>query len=218
MTIPHLLVPAALTLSLVAGCSSAKAVEQVKPSQAKPTQPTPPPPSQAKPAADAPPNQVAKEMVDFVARVEAYNTMREKLTGDVPKLSEKATPEEIDKHQRALAALIVVVRKEAKPGDVFVPDMQTVVRALMARVFKSSEQRAELKASIAEENPSGLKVVINTRYPEGIPLATMPPEVLKNLPKLPKEFEYRFVGESLILLDTRSYLVVDVMSFALPKL
>lgn len=156
-------------------------------------------------------------MVDFVARVEGYNALREKLTADIPRLSEKATPEELDKHQRALAVLISAARKGAKPGDVFVPDMQTVVRTLMARVFKRPEQRAELKASIAEENPTGVKVVVNTRYPEGVPLSSMPPEVLKNLPKLPKDFEYRFVGESLILLDTRAYLVVDVMSFALPR-
>lgn len=156
-------------------------------------------------------------MVAFVARVEEYNKLRESLTTKVPKLSDKATPEELDKHQRALAALVAAARAGAKPGDVFVPEMQIVVRNLMARVFKNPAQRAELKASIAEENPEGIKVVVNTRYPDSVPLATMPPEVLKNLPKLPKEFEYRFVGESLILLDTRAYLVVDVMSFALPR-
>lgn len=193
----------------MAGCSTAKAkaVEPAKPAS----------PPQATSAQAPPSNQVAKEMVDFVARVEGYNALREKLTAEIPRLSEKATPEELDKHQRALAALIVAARKGAKAGDVFVPEMQKVVRDLMGRVFKSPGQRAELKASIAEENPTGVKVVVNTRYPEGVPLSSMPPEVLKNLPKLPKEFEYRFVGESLILLDTRAYLVVDVMSFALPR-
>lgn len=156
-------------------------------------------------------------MVEFVARVEAYHTLREQLTAGAPKLSVKATPEELDAYQRALAALIVAARTGAQPGDMFVPDMQVVVRTLMAGVFSNPTRRAELATAIAEDYPEGVIVVVNTRYPEGVPLSTMPPEVLKNLPKLPKDCEYRFVGESLILLDTRAHLVVDVMSFALPK-
>lgn len=163
-----------------------------------------------------PSNQVAKEMVEFVARVEAYNQLREKLMADLPRLPDKATAEEVEKRQVALQGRIAAARKGAKPGDIFVPDMQAVVRALMARVFANPTQRAELRATIADENPAGLKLVVNTRYPDA-PVVTMPPEVLKNLPTLPKDLEYRFVGESLILLDTRSQLIVDVMSYALPK-
>jgi len=155
-------------------------------------------------------------MAEFVARVEAYHQLREKLGAGLPSLPAKATADELEKRQRALEVLIVAARKGAKAGDIFVPDMQTVVRALMARVFANPTQRAELRATIAEENPTGVKLVVNTRYPD-VPVVSMPPEVLKNLPTLPKDLEYRFVGESLILLDTRAHLIVDVMSFALPK-
>ncbi len=214
MHIKHLVTPAVLTLSVITGCSS-KAIDP-----ANPTTATTPPPTQVGPLPSTtqgpPTTQVAKEMAEFVARVEAYNQLREKATGQLPRLSEKATAEELDKRQLALEALMVAARKGAKAGDIFVPDMQTVVRALMARVFANPAQRAELRATIAEENPTGLKLVVNTRYPDA-PVVTMPPEVLKNLPTLPKDLEYRFVGESLILLDTRAHLIVDVMSFALPK-
>lgn len=225
VNIKHLVTPAVLTLSFITACSSTKAIEP-----AKPTQTTTPPPATPPPAAQSPKQvgplpsttqgpptyQVAKEMAEFVARVEAYNQLREKLIGQLPKLPEKATAEEIEKRQQALQVLIVAARKGTKAGDIFVPDMQTVVRALMARVFANPTQRAELRATIAEENPTGIKLVVNTRYPDA-PVVTMPPEVLKNLPTLPKDLEYRFVGESLILLDTRAHLIVDVMSFALPK-
>ena len=163
-----------------------------------------------------PSNQVAPEMVEFVARVEAYNQLRAKLMGDLPRLPDKATAEEVEKRQVALQGLIAAARKGAKPGDVFAPDMQGAVRTLMARVFAEPKQRAELRATIKDENPTGVKLVVNARYPDA-PVVTMPPEVLKNLPTLPKDLEYRFVGESLILLDTLSHLIVDVMSYALPK-
>ncbi len=207
MTITHFLPPAALTLSLLTACASTTpAVEQT----------TPPPAPQAQ-TQGPPANAVAKEMAEFVARVERYHALRQTLNAKMPQLSAKPAPEELDTHQRTLAALVMAARTGAKPGDIFVPEMQTVVRSLMAQVFKNAVQRAELKATIAEENPTGVKVVVNTQYPEGLALTTMPPDVLKNLPLLPKDCEYRFVGESLILLDTRTNLVLDVMSFALPR-
>lgn len=160
---------------------------------------------------------MAKEMADFVARVEAYDRLRQKLTDQIPSLSDSATPQELDTYQRKLAALVVAARPNAKQGELFAPEMQTIVRTLMARVFKDPADRAELRNAIAEDNPQGVKVNVNGRYPDAVPLATMPPEVLKNLPPLPKDFEYRFVGESLILLDTRAHLVVDFMALGLPR-
>jgi hypothetical protein len=226
VNIKHLVTPAALTLSLLTACSSTRAIDPANSTAGT----TPPPPAQAavpKPetpqvgplpsTTQGPPTtQVAKEMAEFVIRVEAYNQLREKLSGGLPRLADKATAEEVEKRQVALQGLIVAARKGAKPGDIFEPSMQTVVRALMAKVFSQPGQRAELRATIAEENPTGVKLAVNTRYPDA-PVVTMPPEVLKNLPTLPKDLEYRFVGESLILLDTRAHLIVDVMSYALPK-
>ena len=37
----------------------------------------------------------------------------------------------------------------------------------------------------------------------------MPPSILLNLPKLPEELEYRFVGPHLILHDVNANLIVD---------
>lgn len=206
---------AAVILSLSAGCLSSTTT-------ANQTRPTPaPPPAQAAPAQAAPAqtqsSPVATELLEFVARVEQYHTLRERLTAAGPKLSDKATPEEMDAYKRALAALIIAARTGAKAGDIFVPDMQVVVRKLMASVFSTAAKRANLQATNADENPTGITVAVNTRYPDDVALATMPPEVLKNLPRLPAECEYRFVGQSLILLDTRAHLVVDVMSLAVQK-
>ena len=37
---------------------------------------------------------------------------------------------------------------------------------------------------------------VNGRYPDAVPLSTVPPQVLKGLPNLPEELQYRFVGRS----------------------
>jgi hypothetical protein len=62
-----------------------------------------------------------------------------------------------------------------------------------------------------DENPMAARVAINERYPDTVPMSTMPPDVLSALPSLPDDLEYRFVGNRLILLDIRSHFVIDVV-------
>lgn len=165
----------------------------------------------------APVNAGAKVMADFKTRVDTYAALEKKLEATLPKLPTEATPHQIDQHQRALSVVITMARKSAKQGDLFTPDMQNVVRGLMQQVFKRSDMKAVLRESIEDENPRGsVKVNVNGRYPDNVPLASMPPEVLRNLPPLPEGLEYRFVGSSLILLDVRAHLIVDYVTRALP--
>jgi hypothetical protein len=70
---------------------------------------------------------------------------------------------------------------------------------------------AVIKASLMDENPMAARVAINERYPDTVPMSTMPPDVLAALPSLPSDLEYRFVGNRLILLDIRSHFVIDVV-------
>ena len=44
----------------------------------------------------------------------------------------------------------------------------------------------------------------------------MPPDVLKALPPLPEELQYRIVGKHLILLCVHGNLIVDYMLNAMP--
>ena len=59
-------------------------------------------------------------------------------------------------------------------------------------------------------------LTVNGRYPDTVPLSTVPPQVLQNLPTLPEDLEYRFVGRRLILLDTHAHTIADYMDRALP--
>ena len=74
--------------------------------------------------------------------------------------------------------------------------------------------------SIMDENPvepATIKLTVNARYPDVVPLTSVPPQVLQTLPKLTEDLEYRFVGDWLILLDTHAHVVADYIDDALPK-
>jgi hypothetical protein len=68
-----------------------------------------------------------------------------------------------------------------------------------------------------DENPGRIQLQVGGRYPDEVPLSTMPPQVLAALPKVPEELEYRFIGRRLILLDVHAHLVVDYIDDALPR-
>jgi len=134
--------------------------------------------------------------------------LQKQLAGTLTKLPKRASPKEIDANQRALGALIAKGRADAKQGDVFVPKMQAFIRGLVRSVIAGPDG-ARIKSSLMDENPMGVKIAVNLRYPDTIPLSTMPPDILAALPKLPDDLEYRFVGSRLIILDNKSHLIID---------
>jgi hypothetical protein len=70
-------------------------------------------------------------------------------------------------------------------------------------------------AAIMDENPGDLSRRINRAYPTGQPLASMPARILAALPRLPDDLQYRFLGRALILIDTRTNLILDRMPCAI---
>ena len=158
------------------------------------------------------PNAVAYEA--FSKRVGNYIALRKKLVGSLPNVPSKPTPKQLDDHQRALGKLIMAARPGAKKGDIFGVDATGVIRKNLAPIFKGPEG-ARIRAVIIEE-PHPVAPAVNVRYPDEVPLSTMPSDVLKVLPKLPEGLEFRFVDRHLILLDAESHLIVDVVDNAMP--
>jgi hypothetical protein len=152
-------------------------------------------------------------------RLKEYVDLHLKLERSLPTLPEKATPEQIDKNQRALAKMVQAARATAKPADLFTPEARPVIKRLLATVFGGPDGK-QLKASIMDENPvdpATLKLTVNARYPDVVPLTSVPPQVLQTLPKLSEDLEYRFIGDWLILLDTHAHTIADFIDNALPK-
>lgn len=153
---------------------------------------------------------------EFKTRIDDYMALHKKLEATLPKLPKEATPVQIDSDQRTLAKLLASARATAKPGDIFTPAMQSFVRDLLQRLFVVAD-RKKLRDSIMDENPGPIALKVNGRYPDTVPLTTMPPEVLASLPRLPDELEYRFVGDAMILLDAHAHIVADFFPRVLPK-
>jgi hypothetical protein len=184
--------------------------QAAQPPAAQPALPQAPPPKGGEPV-----NADARALATFEARLKDYVQLHKKLEDNLPKLKKDSTPLQIDKHQRTLEQLLHDARKGAKPGDIFTPDAQVVIKALMAKVFGGPDGKA-LRDSIMDENPGPMKLSANSRYPDTVPLSTVPPQVLQGLPKLDEEMEYRFIGYDLILMDVHAHLIADLVPNALP--
>ena len=151
----------------------------------------------------------------FEARLKDYIAVHRKIEAALPHLSKNSTPQEIDKNQRAFLTQLAAERSEAKRGDFFTPPMEGLVLRTLEAVLAGPDGKT-IKASIMDENPGVPNLKINDRYPDAVPLSTMPPQVLEPLPKLDEEMEYRFLGKRLVLLDTHSHMVVDFTGDVLP--
>jgi hypothetical protein len=161
----------------------------------------------------------AQALATMNERVKEYAKLHIKIERSLPKLPKEATPEQIDKNQRALEKLVQETRATAKPGDIFTPEARPVIKRLLANVFGGPDGK-QLKASIMDENPvtpAAMKLAVNGRYPDSVPLTSVPPQVLQTLPKLTEDLEYRFIGDWLILLDVHAHVIADFIDDALPK-
>jgi hypothetical protein len=159
-------------------------------------------------------NPAAATQAAFTRRIDDYMQLHRKLEAMLPPLPKEATPQQIDQNQRALAELIVKARANARRGDFFTPDMEDLIHRLFTDVFSGRAGR-DAKNYIHDE-PHPVTPEINKRYPDTIPLATMPLRVLAELPKLPDELEYRFVDRHLILMDVHAHIILDYVLNAIP--
>jgi hypothetical protein len=161
-------------------------------------------------------NPDAKALAAFMENVKKYVALHQKLEATLPHLPKEAKPEQIDESQRSLGRLIQQARAGAREGDIFTKESRAVFRRLLYGIFSGPDGKA-LKASIMDENVGPIKLQINGRYPDKVPVSTVPPQVLEALPKLPEELQYRFIGNRLILFDEHAHIVPDFMDNALPR-
>jgi len=189
--------------------------------------PPAPPATSASPASAPPTERVvgpltpadAQALATMIDRLKEYVDLSTKIERSLPKLPKEATPEQIDQNQRGLEKLVREARATAKPGDIFTPEARPVIKRLLASVFGGPDGK-QLKASIMDESqaaPSAAKLTVNGRYPDTVPLTTVPPQVLQTLPKLTEDLEYRFIGDSLSLLDVDAHVIADFIEDVLPK-
>jgi hypothetical protein len=152
----------------------------------------------------------------FEKRVKQYVRLRERVKGRVPRLSKNSTPEQIAAFEKASVEAVKAARADAKPGDVFTPDVAKVIRATLKSEFKPTEKREIRKVVLDKETSIPVPLKVNYPYPDPKEFVEMPTILLLKLPQLPKQVKYRYVGRTLMLLDTDNNLIIDYMLDALP--
>jgi hypothetical protein len=165
---------------------------------------------------------VSPEFQPFEKAVRDYMKLRQDLEKKLPKLPERAQPEQIVAHKTKLREAIQAARSNARQGDVFVPSTRSQFVRTVASEMKGSAGRSA-RNTVTADNPKApgvpgdVKVAVNATYPDTAPVSTLPPTLLLRLPTLPEGLEYRFVGRSLILRDVEAALIVDYLANVLPQ-
>ena len=165
------------------------------------------PAQKATAAADNPDSVI---LADFNARLDSYVKKQRALMKQAP-IAEEATPAEIKARQDTLAAQLQMIRRNARQGDIFTPQVAALFKRLMAPELKGSDRR-ETKQALAEEDGEVAQVhlKVNARWPASEPLTTVPANILANLPQLPKDVEYRISNtRHLVLRDVDANIIVD---------
>jgi hypothetical protein len=154
-------------------------------------------------------------LAEFEGRVREYTSQREDIEAAMQALPKKATAEQIAAHKNALLKKVLAARKGAVRGSIFSPDAERMIRSIIIGHYPGRD-RMELKKELAEAENKTVPVKVNGVYPEAAELLEMPATLLQALPPLPKQVRYRFVGNSLLIVDRENHLIVDYMTNALP--
>jgi hypothetical protein len=155
----------------------------------------------------------------FDDSINTYMKLRKQVSQGVPALKAKATPEEIEASKTSLAHAIRTARQDAKPGDIFTPEIRaSILKSVRPEVrADASVKEATKQGNPTEETPAvAVPVKVNAPYPEKASASTVPPAVLQQLPRLPKQLDFRFVGRHLILRDAEAGIILDYIANALP--
>ncbi len=118
--------------------------------------------------------------------------------------------------EETAAAAIQTLRAQARIGEVFAPEYQPYFIKIVQDDFAG--RSAVDRRAIIGELPKNMTVDVNTVYPTTLALATFPAGLLRKLPDLPPELEYRLVGRSLILRDVKANLIVDILRDIVPTI
>jgi hypothetical protein len=163
-----------------------------------------------------PVNAQGAAVLEFQKRIQAYMKIHNEAEGKVPNLKRTDDPVEISAREKALADTIMTLRAGAQPGEIFAPEYQPYFIQIVQDDFK--KRSAADRKALVHELPRGAKVSINTVYPTTLPLITFPAGLLRALPDLPPELEYRIVGRHLLLRDVKANLIVDALYDVVPTI
>lgn len=157
-------------------------------------------------ACSKPPQEDTPTVPEFQQRVDAYMAMQRKVIADLPALKNTDDPNEITAREVAMGEAVRRARAGARQGDIIGPETAAYFRKLIQEDLQS---RTAAEKKVMKDELPPFEPVVNQTYPPEHPLATFPATLLKVLPTLPVELEYRFLANALILRDAKANIIID---------
>jgi hypothetical protein len=161
-------------------------------------------------------NPQAAAAAEFQNRIKAYLKIHNDAEAKVPNLKSTDDPKEVHGREEALGKTIASMRAGAQPGELFAKEYQPYFVKIVQDDFR--QRSAADRKALVHELPKTVKIDINMVYPTVLPLETFPPVLLRKLPDLPPELEYRIVGRNLILRDVKANIIVDILRNVVPTI
>jgi hypothetical protein len=143
---------------------------------------------------------------EFQQRIDAYMALQKKVIADLPALKNTDDPKEITAREIAMGDAVRRARAGAKQGDLIPPATAAYFKKLIQEDIQS---RTGPEKKVMKDELPPFEPTVNQRYPPEHPLATFPATLLKILPTLPEELEYRFLSNALIIRDIKANIIVD---------
>jgi hypothetical protein len=152
-------------------------------------------------------------MTQFVNRVYDYVEVHRQAAAGIeqPLCSD---PEELARQADALATAIRIARPRAKEGHIFTMAASEMFRMKIAALVRRTnfDVPAFLDRHWGEDGEMDVHVFGALPWRTHLALQAF----IRELPELPPELEYQFVGRHLVLVDVGANMVVDVLRDALP--
>lgn len=154
-----------------------------------------------------------KQFDDAIAK---YMALRQRLRSEVSGPVKNSSSSQMNNASDALAASVERARRGAKVGSICNELIAAVIKRRIADAVRAGNLTSVL-ADIDDEGNAGPAPKVHLRLPVTAQMATMPPALLKVLPPLPKELEYRILGRYLVIRDVDASLIIDYIPAAVPR-
>jgi hypothetical protein len=164
--------------------------------------------------AQTPVNADSALVAQFQTRVTDYLKSTAKLRSGLPPLKPTDSRESVTQRGASLALLLTQARSGSAQGEFFTLPIAGEFRRLIGIAFQGLRDR-RIRKSLEHAEPVEGSIKVNAAYPP-VPLQSMPPTLLANLPELPSDLDYRLIGRTLVLRDVHSNLILDYISKAIP--
>ena len=147
----------------------------------------------------------------FNDRVQGYLRIHHKAEDsfNLPHLKPTGSIRKIQQRQRTMAQHIGELRKNAREGEMFPPEVRAYFERSLAASYRANSK--EILAVLDCIPRVDEKLRPNDVYPATWEYNPMPPTILLHIPRLPPELEYRIVNKDLIVLDLEADMVVDIL-------